>query len=94
MATPEPYRPTVAFHADREPRPADQPVPLLALSYRQAADALGVSERTVWQLVRDGQLRAVRIGRSVRIALAELQRYLAAQTALGDAADGEGTQAG
>ncbi len=88
MAIPAPLRPTVAF-PDREPRSADRAVPLLALSYRQAADALGVSERTVWQLVRDGRLRAARIGRSVRIAVAELQRYLvAAQSRLGNAGQG------
>jgi excisionase family DNA binding protein len=51
----------------------------LALTYRQAGDALGVCERTVWQLVKDGHLRAAMIGRSVRIPVAELQAYLARQ---------------
>ena len=93
MAIPQkPYRPTVAVAAARGQHhltpsdgPPTAPMPLLALSYRQAADALGVSERTVWQLVRDGQLRAARIGRCVRIAVAELQRYLAEKTARGGA---------
>jgi len=56
-------------------------IPQLATTYRGAGQALGVSERTVWQLVRDGHLRACRIGRAVRIPLTELQRYLEEQTA-------------
>jgi excisionase family DNA binding protein len=48
----------------------------LALTYREASDALGVSERTVWSLVASKQLRAARIGRCVRIPRAELERFL------------------
>ncbi len=39
----------------------------LTVTYREAGDSLGVCERVVWQLVKDGRLKAVRIGRSVRI---------------------------
>lgn len=49
----------------------------LALTYREAATAVGLSERTVWQLVKDGKLRAKKSGRSVRIAIAEIERFLA-----------------
>jgi excisionase family DNA binding protein len=63
-------------------QPQDELVmPQLALTYRQVADSLQVSERTVWSLVQSGQLRAVRIGRSVRIAVDELRAYLDRQTA-------------
>jgi excisionase family DNA binding protein len=54
---------------------------LLALTYRQVADTLQVSERTVWTLVKTGQLAAVRIGRAVRIPVDEVRAYLARQTA-------------
>ena len=37
------------------------------LTYKQAGDLLGVTERTVWTLVDHGELPAVRFGRSVRI---------------------------
>lgn len=49
----------------------------LAVTYREAGDSLGVCERVVWQLVKDGRLRAVRIGRSVRIPVSELERFVA-----------------
>ena len=43
--------------------PAFEPL----LTYRQAAEILGVTERTIWTLVDQGKLPAVRFGRSVRI---------------------------
>jgi excisionase family DNA binding protein len=48
----------------------------LAVTYREAAESLGVCERVVWQLVKDGKLQAVRIGRSVRIPVKELERFV------------------
>lgn len=39
----------------------------LLLTYKQAGELMGVSDRTVWQLVKDGKLPAVRIGAAVRI---------------------------
>ena len=53
----------------------------LAVTYREAGDALGVCERIVWQLVKDGELKAVRFGRAVRIPVAELERFIADRTA-------------
>lgn len=46
------------------------------LSYKQAGALLGVTERTVWTLVNDGELPAVRFGRSVRIDPADLRTYI------------------
>ena len=48
----------------------------LLLSYYEAAETLGICERAVWQLVKDGELRAVRIGRSVRIPVKELNQLV------------------
>lgn len=53
----------------------------LAVTYREAGDALGVCERIVWQLVKDGELKAVRFGRAVRIPVSELERFIADRTA-------------
>jgi excisionase family DNA binding protein len=53
----------------------------LAITYREAADSIGVCERTIWGLVRDGQLRALRVGKSVRIPVAELERFVSESTA-------------
>lgn len=46
------------------------------LTYRQAAKVLGVTDRTVWTLVNDGTLPAVRFGRSVRIDPADLRTFI------------------
>lgn len=48
----------------------------LAYSMREAAEAIGVCERSIWQAINDGRLRASRIGRSVRISAKELERFL------------------
>lgn len=52
----------------------------LTLTYREAGEALGVCERIVWQLVKDGELKAIRFGRAVRIPVAELERLIAERT--------------
>ncbi|MCC7083766.1 MAG: helix-turn-helix domain-containing protein [Pirellulales bacterium] len=49
----------------------------MALTYGGVARALGISERTVWAMVDDGRLRAVRIGRCVRVPRVEIEKYLA-----------------
>ncbi|MAT84279.1 MAG: transcriptional regulator [Gammaproteobacteria bacterium] len=46
------------------------------LTYRQAAEVLGVSERSIWTLVDQGTLPAVRFGRSVRIDPADLRAFI------------------
>jgi len=49
---------------------------ILLKTYGQTAEILSLSERSVWQLVRDGELKALRIGRSVRIPLTEIERFV------------------
>ena len=46
------------------------------LTYKQAGELLGVTERTVFTLVKEGHLAAVRFGRSVRIDPADLRAYI------------------
>ena len=53
----------------------------LMVTYRQAAELLGVCERSVWKLVKENELKPVRIGRSVRIPLAEIERFIEVQSA-------------
>ena len=43
----------------------------------EVAAALRVSSMTVYRLINAGDLPAVRIGRSFRVAAADLDRYLA-----------------
>lgn len=41
----------------------------LSLSVPEAAAALNISQRTVWRHIKDGRLRTVRDGRTVRVLL-------------------------
>jgi len=53
-----------------------EPILEKLLTYKQAGGLLGVTERTVWTLVDDGELPAVRFKRSVRIDPADLRGYI------------------
>ena len=46
------------------------------VSLRQAAGILGVCVRTVRREIDRGKLLAIRVGRSVRIRMSELRRYM------------------
>lgn len=46
------------------------------LTYREAGKTLGVTERTIWTLVDQGVLPAVRFGRSVRIDPTDLRHFI------------------
>ena len=65
------------------------PAERVALTYAQAGQLLGVSPRTIWRMVREGDLRPIRVRRSTRITRAEIERYTIAQEA---AAHGLGPQ--
>ncbi len=58
---------------------ADRGLKPLAVTYDEAGKMLGVCSRVVWQLVKDEKLNATRIGRSVRIPIAELERFIQTQ---------------
>ena len=47
------------------------------LSLPEVAELLGVSRRTLRRLIERGDLRAVRVGRQIRLRERELQRLLA-----------------
>jgi excisionase family DNA binding protein len=49
----------------------------LLLTTTQAARALGVSRTTIYKLIAKGELVPTHIGRSARISLAELRRFVA-----------------
>ena len=46
------------------------------LTYKQVGEIIGMTDRTVFELVKRGGLRAVRIGRSVRVDPADLRAYI------------------
>ncbi len=51
-------------------------VPPQLLTYKDVAAVLGVSDRTVYDMVRRGDLRAVRFRRSVRIDPKDLEQFI------------------
>jgi excisionase family DNA binding protein len=55
--------------------PTDPPT-ALALRPRQAAAALGISERTLWAWTKRGEIPHVRLGRMVLYPVAELRTWL------------------
>lgn len=58
---------------------ANQTKMRLLLTAREAADALAISMRTLYTLTKTGQLAAVRIGRGVRYAKDDLEKFIASQ---------------
>lgn len=56
-----------------------QQTPSLALRPREAAKAIGISQRLLWQLTQNGCVPHVRVGRAVLYPVAQLQNWLAAQ---------------
>ena len=62
------------------PRLGSATVPKLSLTISEAAESLGLSVRTIEQLVRMGQLPVVRVGRRVLIPVKALSAWLDQQT--------------
>ncbi|HAI14381.1 MAG TPA: DNA-binding protein [Phycisphaerales bacterium] len=60
-----------------EKRPIDQP---LVVDTRQAAKMLCISERTLAELKKQGQIPFIQIGRSVRYAIGDLEAWLKSKT--------------
>ena len=51
--------------------------PPMLLTSREAAKLLNISERTLWQVTRDGKLPCIRIGRAVRYDFHDLHAFIA-----------------
>ena len=65
--------------ADRLPT-ASAPVPLL-VTVRQACQMLDLGRTSIHHLVRNGQLKPVRIGSSVRFSVDHLREFVVARSA-------------
>jgi excisionase family DNA binding protein len=62
----------------RRPRPQQVEVKPVVLKVSGAADYLNVSAKTIRRMVEAGALKHTRIHKSIRIPVAELDRYIAA----------------
>ncbi len=49
------------------------------LTVQEVADMMRVSSMTVYRLIKSGELAAVRVGRSFRVAEVDVDQYLAAR---------------
>jgi excisionase family DNA binding protein len=56
----------------------------LLLREPEALEAMRISRTTLWRLRREGQLRPIKIGRSVRYPAAEVRRWVDEQMAVAD----------
>jgi len=63
------------------------PIPHLALRPRQAAEALGVSERTLWSWTQAGDVPHIKRGKATLYPVRELQQWLSEQVSPSPAAE-------
>lgn len=76
---------TLSFYPLHEAAEADT----LALRPRDAARSLGVSERTLWSLTKQGKVPFVRFGKAVRYPRHLLLRWLEEQSRVAEVASHE-----
>lgn len=62
--------------ADTTPKESDD---ALAVTYQGAAKLLSVSDRTVFSMCQEGQLKVVSIGRAKRVLRSSVEEFLASQ---------------
>ena len=69
---------TLHIHPDSQPRPMDNTTPAARplLTVGEVAAALRISTETIRRHVHDGTIRAITVGRVIRIPASELERLL------------------
>lgn len=65
------------------PNSTPRNLPLL-LTTQEAAEALAISPRKLWGMTASGEIPHVRLGRSVRYPVDDLQRWIESQKKGGD----------
>lgn len=58
-------------------------MPEVVLDKREAAEALGVSHRTITRLIEAGKIRSFKVGQQVRIREKDLDAFVQAQLKAG-----------
>lgn len=54
----------------------ESPIPRLALRPRETAVALGMSEKTIWTLTKEGRLPAIKVGTRVLYPIHLLRQWM------------------
>ncbi|MFK7917141.1 MAG: helix-turn-helix domain-containing protein [Ilumatobacter sp.] len=75
--TPNPITP---IHSTSNRHTSAAPVGPLLVNVTQAAQILCVSRSSIYQLIWTDQLMPIRIGRSVRFSIEQLERFIAERT--------------
>lgn len=57
-------------------KPATVPAPRLAVGIEEAADLLGLGRSLLFRLIKEGQLRSVKVGKRRLIAVSELEAFM------------------
>lgn len=68
--------PTPGAASQANPAQAANPAEPLLLRAREAAKCLQTSERTLWELTKQGQIKCVRLGKSVRYDRRDLLAWI------------------
>lgn len=68
---------------DTPPAPVAEPAGE-HLTVKQAADLANISERQIYRLVEDNQIKHRRVGRTIRVARSDLERYMEGSESLFD----------
>ena len=63
-------------HQEKEAELLKEPIPQEWVSYPEAERYCGLSHTTLWRYVSCGDLKAARVGRSVRIHLPSLREFM------------------
>lgn len=66
----------VQEHPEKEEALLKEPVQQEWVSYPEAERYSGLSHTTLWRYVTSGEIKAARVGRSVRIHLPSLRRFM------------------
>jgi excisionase family DNA binding protein len=76
----------VREHPEKEEALLKEPVQKEWISYPEAERYSGLSHTTLWRYVTSGELKAARVGRSVRIHLPSLRTFMerASKEAVGE----------
>ncbi|MGK2886925.1 MAG: helix-turn-helix domain-containing protein [Rhodococcus sp. (in: high G+C Gram-positive bacteria)] len=71
-------------HTALRPEPTDSKTRPLLVSIKQASAMLSISRSVIYQLMDAGHLTPIRIGRSVRLPVEQLERFVADRLADAD----------
>ncbi len=74
----------VPEHHEKESEMLKEPVQQTWISYPEAERYSGLSHTTLWRYVNSGELKAARVGRSVRIHLPSLREFMERQAGSAD----------